>query len=130
MALQNAFGALELDATGQAILAAITSAATTAATNAAVEAAGNYAQHQDDMFPLRTLQYSRSPADDAMFVRVNAISAGPANQVTTTNWANAAVYTGWYGTIGSPASMDPREAQKEISMQTFNDVRKQRWVIT
>lgn len=112
MTLQNAFGDLALDET----VAALTEA---------VEALAKVVQSQNQMFPPRALQYART-VTDAM--RVN-IDNQPTFTVGSMQTWNGGAYSGWYGN-GGPTSMDPREAQREASQQTFNSVRTNRWVIS
>lgn len=134
---------LGTDASLQSILTAITNAATVAATaaaqaatTAAVEAMGTAIDHQNEMNPPRVLQYSRVPTDDSMRVTVQnavpvTVSSGSLNVGTlgTIGWGNNNVYAPWYAT-GAPMAMDAREAQRELSQQTFYQVRAARWVIT
>lgn len=112
MTLQNAFGDLALDET----VAALTEA---------VEALAKVVQSQNQLFPPRALQYART-VTDAMRVNIDNQPAVSVNSIQT--W-NAGAYSGWYGN-GGPTSMDPREAQREASQQTFNSVRTNRWVIS
>lgn len=72
----------------------------------------------------RALQYARTPTDQMrVSVDTGTIVAN------TIQWLNANTYNGWYAT-GAPNSMDAREQQREMSQQTFNQVRTDRWVIT
>lgn len=127
MTLQNALGNLALDATlAQLITAVQALTAVAQAQQAAADTAAAQAQHDARMFPPRALQYARDPSD-RMYVNVGA---APTTVVTPTLGTTAGAPPVWYATQGSPNSIDAREVQREMSQQTFNDVRRARWVFT
>lgn len=121
MALRNAFEDMATEATQQELVALLTQLLTQALTQA--QGAVN-TQHQHDMYPNRALQYARTPQDQMRVV----VDTGYAYNYGTYMWA-ASVYTPYYAT-GAPNSMDQRHQQSEASMQNFNIVRTQRWIIT
>ncbi len=125
MALQNALGGLALDATLSQLITAVQALTTVAqAQQAALDTQQAAQAHDQRMFPPRALQYARDNQDQ---MRV-AVGSMP-NTTTVTSWGAANAYPLWYAS-GGPAAVDARENQRELSQQTFNDVRRARWVIT
>jgi len=77
-----------------------------------------------DSFPsTRALPYSRTPSDAMRVV----IESGVVNN--SGYWGASNVYPVWYST-GAPNSMDPREQQRELSLQSFMQARLGRWKVT
>lgn len=73
--------------------------------------------------PPRALQYARDSADR---MRVS-VDTGTTT-VGAVRWANYSIPAAWYGD-GAPNSMDERELQREMTLQTFQGQRS-RWTIT
>jgi hypothetical protein len=111
MTLRNAFEAMATEATAAQLVEVL-------------EGLHEYLLHQNDMMPPRALQYSRD-TNDRMYVNV---ASGLIDRATLDIW-NSGNYTAWYAR-GGPNSVDQRELLKETTMQTFNAVRNNRWVIT
>ncbi len=110
MALRNAFGEIALDTTVVELK------------NRIGELEAGYARQMRNQ-PARSLQYSRD-TNDRMRVSVdNSVLA-----VTSPYWGFLGTYPLWYAS-GGPASMDAREQQKELSLNTFHAQRR-RWTVS
>lgn len=86
---------------------------------------------QNMRLPPRALQYARDTVD-RMRVSVDVMTALIAGTATIGNvaltWGLRDTYPLWY-TQGAPGSMDARETQREMSLNTFQTQRS-RWTIT
>lgn len=88
----------------------------------------DYQAMEADLFPTRALQYARD-VSDRMRVAID-VSTDIGTLARLHGLGASGGYSTWYAQTGSPTSMDPRETQKEISVQTFNQVVAQRWVFS
>lgn len=120
MALKNALGDIALDQSVQTLNDSILQLL------AAIEAQGMEIQRPNEFFPPRALQYARDVSDQMRVVIGNEPTIAGLRYLQM--WSGS-TYANWY-TNGGPNSMDMRENQREMSQQTFNNVRNGRWVIT
>jgi hypothetical protein len=72
----------------------------------------------------RVLPYGRDAQDRLM---VNVITG---NTSASLNYGNTSGVAPVWHANGGPNSMDAREQARELSMQTFNQYRNSRWVIS